>query len=109
MSAPRPTVTFDSREILVVAPSGRSRRITWDAITRVCILTLDTGPFASDVFWAFHVRDEEPLVVTHEAHGTPELLTELQRRLPEFNNDQVIAAMQSVENAEFVVWEAASG
>jgi hypothetical protein len=102
---PRPTITFDSREIAVVAPSGRARRIAWDAVTRVCILTLDTGPFASDVFWAFHVRGEEPLVVTHEAHGVQELLTELQRRLPGFNNEQVIAAMQSVENAEFVVWQ----
>jgi hypothetical protein len=109
MSEPRPTVSFDAREILVVAPSGRSRRIAWDALTRVCILTLDTGPFVSDVFWAFHVRDEKPLVVTHEAHGTPELLKELQRRLPGFNNDQVIAAMQSVENAEFVVWQPPGG
>ena len=105
MSVPRPTVTFDSREIVVTAPSGRSRRIAWDAITRVCVLTADVGPFVPDVFWAFHVRDEKPLVVTHEAHGTPELLAELQARLEGFRNDQLIAAMQSVENAEFVVWE----
>jgi hypothetical protein len=112
---PRPTrllpqslmiVSFDDDEIRTVYRK-EVQRIAWSAIDRIVIRTTDLGPFAPDVFWALHSGMEPPVILYGGATGEPELLAEFQRRLPGFRNDELIKAMSSTSNREFVVWERA--
>jgi hypothetical protein len=98
-------VKFDERAIDVVYSTGERRRVEWDEITRVRIRTTDEGPFLPDVFWAIHAGGDEPVVVfPGGASGESELLVELQRKLPGFNNNALIRAMTSTSNADFLLW-----
>ena len=52
-----------------------------------------------------HGPDGEPRVVYPQgATGEGELLTEMQRRLVDFDNRQLIEAMGSTGNAFFLIW-----
>jgi len=109
MPESRYVVTFDQNAIAVADPAGETRRVAWRDITRVGVRTTDDGPFLPDVFWGIHGGATEPAVVfPGGASGESELLAELQRRLPGFRNDELIAAMQSTSNAYFVLWPAAA-
>lgn len=102
------TVTFNDDVIEVSDPAGEIRRVRWDQITRVGIRTTDEGPFLPDVFWGIHAGGDEPVVVfPGGASGESELLTALQRTLPGFSNDELIAAMRSTSNAYFLLWSTA--
>jgi hypothetical protein len=51
------------------------------------IYSRQSGPFVADVFWGLHGPDGEPRVVYPQgATGEGELLTEMQRRLVDFDN-----------------------
>ena len=98
-------VTFDERAITVTFPRGEVMRGLWEEISRVGIRTTDEGPFLPDVFWGIHAGGEEVAVeFPGGATGEQELLAEMQRRLPGFRNDQLIAAMQRTSNAYFLLW-----
>lgn len=100
-------VAFDERTITVTHPRGEVQQVLWEQITRIGITTTDEGPFLPDVFWGIHAGGDEPAAVfPGGATGEQELLAELQRRLPDFRNDQLIAAMQSTSNAFFLLWTA---
>ena len=100
-------VSYDSDEIEVFDPSGKSRVVPWNEIVRVSIRTTDEGPFSPDVFWEIEGRGDGAVIVfPGGAPGESELLAELQRRLDGFDNEQVIAAMTSTSNARFLVWQA---
>lgn len=99
-------VTFDDRTIAVRYPDGQTRAIGWQELTQVGIKTTDEGPFVADVFWGLHGPDGEPQVVYPQgATGEGELLSEMQRRLVDFDNRQLIEAMGSTGNAFFVIWQ----
>ncbi len=99
-------VAFDDRTITVRYPNGDTRAIGWDELTLVGIKTTDEGPFVEDVFWGLHGPDGEPQVVYAQgATGEEELLVEMQRRLVDFDNRQLIEAMGSARNAFFVIWK----
>jgi hypothetical protein len=105
MPESRYIVTFDQHTIVVTDPAGEMRQVGWRDITRVGIRTTDEGPFLPDVFWGIHSAADEPAVVfPGGASGESELLAELQRRLPGFSNDQLMAAMGSTSNAYFLLW-----
>lgn len=99
-------ITFDDRTITVRYPDGDTRAIGWDELTLVGIKTTDEGPFVADVFWGLHGPDGKPQVVYPQgATGEGELLAEMQRRLADFDNRQLIEAMGSTGNAFFVIWQ----
>jgi endogenous inhibitor of DNA gyrase (YacG/DUF329 family) len=58
-----------------------------------------------DVFWEVQPIEDASFIFPGGATGEAEFLAEAQARLPGFKNDQVIAAMRSTSNDEFVVWE----
>ncbi len=87
-------------------PNGSIERIRWNDLDAVLIETNEQGPFVSDVFWLLLSKNmKSGCVFPQGATGNESLLEEMQRRLPGFDNEMFIAAMASVENQKFLVWE----
>ena len=104
---PRWRVTFNDTHVELTQPDGSQMRVAWAQLARVGIMTTSAGPAAPDLFWLLQEHDHRVnLVVPMGADGEPELLHEMQARLPGFDNMTVIEAMSSVEQAGFVVWQA---
>jgi hypothetical protein len=104
------TVTFNDRTITTRHPNGDTRTIEWDELMLVGIKTTDEGPFVADVFWGLHGLDGKPQVIYPQgATGEEEVLAEMQRRLANFDNRQLIRAMGSTRNAFFVIWQSGEG
>lgn len=104
-SSPEAAVRVDVTELEVVCtrPSGLVERVRWDALRAVLIETTDQGPWATDVFWIL-IGSTGGCVVPQGATGEAELLRRLQA-LSGFDNEAVIAAMASTENARFLCWQ----
>jgi hypothetical protein len=88
-------------------PGGEPRTIPWTQLQRVDVVTNDLGPFASDVHWLLHSADVQ-MMIPQGATGERELLGRLQQ-LPGFDNDALIRAMGSTDNAVFPCWPAGAG
>ena len=106
---PRPeeadvVVSFTDTIITAKYPNGESRSVGWGDLSAVGITTTDEGPMAEDVFWALHAGGEVRVVFPSAAGGVQDLLTAMQHRLPDFDNEALINAMGSTENNHFVVW-----
>lgn len=98
-------VTADVDGVRVVDPSGRERGAAWNAVERLLVRTTDAGPLLPDVFWEVQPIDEPSVIFPGGATGEADFLRLAQAHLPGFRNDQVIAAMSSTSNREFIVWE----
>lgn len=96
------TVVFDETKITRTMRDGKQETLQWAELQEVSIITSDEGPFVDDVFWVLSGTDTGCLVPS-EADGAKELLAHLQK-LPGFNNEAVIQAMGSAENAKFLCW-----
>lgn len=102
-------VTFDDREIVCAWPEGARRTARWADLTEVHIVTTSEGPWAPDVFWIlFSGGPEASVVYPQGATGDPALLEAMQHRLPGFDDEAVIRAMGSTDDARFVVWRRAA-
>ena len=95
-------VEFDDFKIVRTMRDGKQETIEWSDLKEVTIITTDEGPFVDDVFWVLS-GSESGCLVPSEADGVQELIAYLQR-LPNFDNEAVIKAMGSSENAKFVCW-----
>jgi hypothetical protein len=108
MTAPRSAghgVAFNDADLRVSEPDGKEQGMRWQDLGHVAIHTNDQGPFDVDLHWVLTSRDgRQTLSVPLGASGEQELLAELQRRLPGFDNDAVVRAMSSTDNASFDVW-----
>lgn len=71
-------------------------------IKRVSIITTSKGPLYPDVFWLLE-SDTEISIVPSE--GPDENFLSQVQPLPDFNNEEVIKAMQSTDDNIFVIWE----
>jgi hypothetical protein len=97
-------VRFDGEEVTRWMADGRSEHVRWDELEEVGIITTDEGPFAEDVYWILVARGGNGgCAVPSGAEGADALLARLQE-LPGFDNEVVIRAMASTENARFVCW-----
>lgn len=110
-TAPNPealwVVRIDEDVVSVTTPEPSLQSIRWDELTRIQIRTTDEGPWAPDVIWGLHRAEGEPVIVLNGATGIQDLIKEMEGRLPDFRDDEVIRAMGSTSNAIFVVWERA--
>jgi hypothetical protein len=60
----------------------------------------------ADVFWELHGPDGKPRVTYPQgATGERELLAEMQRRLADFDDRQLIEVMCSTGDDFFVIWQ----
>jgi hypothetical protein len=89
-------------------PRYRARQVeavTWDALSKVEILTTDAGPGAEDMFFLLEGADGTGVVVGNGLAVKHRLVAELQRRLPGYDNRAVVLASGSTMNARFPVWQ----
>lgn len=98
-------VSVDADQVEIVDPAGVRRSVAWRVLERLVIRTTDTGPLLPDVFWELESADGPILQFPGGATGENDFLLAAQTHLHGFRNDQVIAAMSSTSNREFVVWE----
>lgn len=99
-------VTFDAAGIRCSRPNNKQEYITWEKLDAVLIETTDEGPMLPDVFWLLLTKDmTSGCAIPQGATGEKELLEEMQRRLPGFDNEMLINAMTSTNNQRFLVWE----
>lgn len=96
-------VVVDGTGVTVTHPGGDSRSMPWEKIRGLFIETNDSGPFGADVWW-IAAGDEGSVSFPLGATGEKEALAYLQT-LPGFDNQALIKAMQSSENATFVIWD----
>lgn len=68
----------------------------------VTIITNDTGPIGIDLWWRLS-GNGKLVFVPGGATGEKEMVHRLQK-LPDFNNEELIRAMGSTDNAEFLIW-----
>jgi hypothetical protein len=101
-------VEFDDQGVTAIDSMGETRAVQWSHLTKIAIRTTDEGPWSADVFWAFHEAGSAnpAVVIPGGCEGDSDLLTELLRRFPSLNAEQVVKAMGSTKNAYFVLWEA---
>jgi len=99
-------VKCDSIGVYCTKPNSKDEVVTWEKLEAVVIETTDDGPMFSDVFWLLLSKDRlSSCVIPLGATGESDFFDEMQRRLPGFDNEMVIAAMSSVDNQRFLVWE----
>ena len=99
-------VVFDSEAVRCHRPGDKDESIMWTDLDAVLIETTDEGPFVPDVFWLLLCKDmKSGCVIPQGATGEEQLLDELQKRLPAFDNQAMIAAMTSTENQRFLIWQ----
>lgn len=96
-------IKFDDDRIWCIWPGAPEQSMLWTELIGVAIKTSDEGPFAPDVFWVLGAKDKV-VMYPGGATGEQEMLSRLQK-LPNFNNEAVIAAAGSTDNNVFVCWE----
>jgi hypothetical protein len=96
------TIHIDDEGVRRELGNGKVEQVAWDDLLEVGVLTTSDGPFAEDVFFVLIGRDGG-CVVPHGAPESTALLARLQR-LPGFDNEVLIRAMTSTEDARFVCW-----
>ena len=103
LASPPGTVEIDALGVRRWLSEGKCESIQWDRLVKVEIMTTDDGPFSEDVFWVLREPDRGCVIPS----GIPEaeVLTEKLQALPGFDNQAMISAMGSTENARFVVWQ----
>jgi hypothetical protein len=85
--------------------TGAEMEVAASELAKVAIETNDSGPWGADVYWLLFGRDGSlQLAFPQGATGEKAVIDELMK-LPGFDNEQVIRAMGSTNNAVFVVWE----
>jgi hypothetical protein len=93
--------TFDDTGVMRQLLDGSIEAVRWADLIEVRIITTADGPLAEDVFWVLVGPGQAGCVVAGEFAGP--LLPYLQK-LPNFDNDAVIRAMSSTDQAEFLCW-----
>lgn len=79
--------------------------VRWNELTRVEVLTRETGPAQADMLFLLHGDGSNGVAVPGplaERHG---LATQLQQRLPGFRAEQLAQAQAATERAAFLLWE----
>lgn len=97
-------VQTDEDKISVKHPNGDVQTVEWDAVQSIAIHTNDGGPWAPDFWWVLDAG------ATHctwpqGATGEEEAKDRVFSRFPDFDNEVLLFAYGSTENARFVCWK----
>jgi len=96
-------VEINGTEIRTVDYEGIETKLKINDISQIIIETNDTGPWGTDIWWRI-LGQQGLLSIPGGATGESEMLENFQK-LPEFNNEELIKAMSSTNNAEFICWK----
>jgi hypothetical protein len=97
------TLTIDDWGVTRVVGELREA-VAWEDLVWVRIYTTSDGPFVDDVYFALGAADGKGCLVPQDQAVRADLLAVLQARLPGLDNQQVIRAMASTDNAYFTIW-----
>jgi hypothetical protein len=86
--------------------NGLRESVAWNDLTEVAVLTTAGGSFTEDVFIVMRGLGNDGVVVPHTLAVESGVLTELQSRLPDFDNETFVSALQCKRDDVFVVWRA---
>jgi hypothetical protein len=97
-------ISVENEEFVIKQPSGETTHLPTSELTKVVIITNDSGPWGADVWWFLFGSNKE-LGYTFPGGATGESkMLEYVQKLPGFDNQVFIRAMGSTSNAEFVCW-----
>ena len=96
-------VTVTDNSVDTIDPQKVSYSILISEIEDVLIVTNDSGPVGTDLWWILR-GNGKVVIIPGGATGEKEMLGKIQE-LPDFNNAEVIKAMGSTDNAEFLLWK----
>lgn len=99
--SPSHTVTVTGDGVSCRSPRGETESVSWSALQAVAIEAVDAVP-VGNLYWRLVGDDGTGCAVPVEAAGSGELLESLQRRLPGFKNEVVIAAMAMTDGVAYV-------
>lgn len=96
-------VNITERSVEVDSRHKGSEEVRWDKLKKVSIVTNDKGPFTADVFLVFF--SDIGACCVPQGHGAYEGLYKKVSDFDDVNFVNVIKAMSSSSNSEFVIWE----
>ncbi len=98
-------VNFAEKAITYVSAGRVEKCVRWEDLREVSIVTTNEGPWLEDVFWVFVGSDgSAACVVPQGAEGADEVFGHVEK-LAGYDDQQVIKAMGSTDNAKFIVWK----
>jgi hypothetical protein len=100
------TIDITSWGVRRSGENGLRESVAWNDLTEVAVLTTAGGPFTEDVFIVMRGLGNDGVVVPHTMAVESGVLTELQSRLPDFDNVTFMNALQCTRDDVFVVWRA---
>jgi len=102
-SADNGTLTIDDWGVTRLAGTVHEA-VAWEDLVWVRIYTTSAGPAVEDVYFALGGTDGKGCLVPQELAVKADLLGVLQERLPGLDNQQVIRAMGSTDDAYYTIW-----
>lgn len=96
-------VEVDDAGLRHIRPDGTVESIAWREVQAVAIETTSDGPLMEDAFWKI-VGDRTGCIVPNNASGMQDLISALFRHCPGLDAEQLVRAMGSTANANFVLW-----
>jgi hypothetical protein len=98
------TVTLTDTEIISRRPDGKTERVALNDLKAIMIETNDSGPFAVDVWWLLLGSNRESSCIFPMGAEGEDTFLAFAQKLPGFDNQAFIQAMQSTENQRFLCW-----
>ena len=95
------SITITDEGVTRVLSDGGVETVRWDALTEVRILTTSAGPFEEDVLFVLEAGASG--CVVPQSHASEDFVSRL-LSLPGFDHEQMIEAMSTATDAEFVCW-----
>jgi hypothetical protein len=96
-------VTVTESEIVCSTPYGKIQRCSLRELERIVIQTNDKGPFVSDMTWILQDK-RQVCKIPMGATGEKVMIDRLSE-IPGFDFDEMMNAMECVENREFLCWK----
>ncbi len=95
-------VTITDEMVSVEHPQRKKEQVKWADIETIKIITTDQGPAQPDV-WIALLGSETGCLIPQGAKGYDEIYDRISQ-YEDFNFENVIKAMGSTDNEEFLVW-----
>jgi hypothetical protein len=86
-----------------IRPNGAIEAILWRDVQAVTIETTSAGPYMPDAFWKI-VGDHAGCIIPNDVAGVQDLISALFRHCPGLDHEQLVRAMGSCEDANFMLW-----
>jgi len=96
-------VLVNENQIEYHSPKQGLQVVPWDELNKVVIITNDRGPWFCDTYWHI-IGEKSNCIIPMGTAGEDNLIAALQK-LQDFDNVQMIAAMTSVKNQQFICWK----